>query len=157
MKNHYYKVDIKWTGNSGKGTSNYTAYERSHTISVNEKDFIYGSSDPDFRGDKTKYNPEELFVASLSTCHMLWFLHLCSDEKIIVIDYTDNATGIMQETPDGGGRFIEVTLHPNVVVSNASMIEKAYKLHHAANKLCFIANSCNFPIHHKPTCKTQNA
>ena len=157
MKNHHYKVDIKWTGNSGKGTSNYTAYERSHTISVNEKDFIYGSSDPAFRGDKTKYNPEELFVASLSTCHMLWFLHLCSDEKIIVIDYTDNATGIMQETPDGGGRFIEVTLHPNVVVSNASMIEKANKLHHAANKLCYIANSCNFPIHHKPTCKTQNA
>ena len=147
MKNHHYKVDIKWTGNSGEGTSNYTAYERSHTISVNEKDFIYGSSDPAFRGDKTKYNPEELFVASLSTCHMLWFLHLCSDEKIIVIDYTDNATGIMQETPDGGGRFTEVT----------SMIEKANKLHHAANKLCYIANSCNFPIHHKPTCKTQNA
>lgn len=157
MKNHHYKVDIKWTGNSGKGTSNYTAYERSHVISVNEKDCIHGSSDPAFRGDKTKYNPEELFVASLSTCHMLWFLHLCSDENIIVIDYADNATGTMQETEDGGGHFIEVTLHPTVVVSDISMIEKANTLHHRANKLCFIANSCNFPVHHKPNCKAANA
>ncbi len=157
MKNHHYKVDIKWTGNSGKGTSNYKAYERSHIISVNEKDCIYGSSDPSFRGDRTKYNPEELFIASLSTCHMLWFLHLCSDENIIVIDYADNATGTMQETSDGGGHFTEVTLHPMVVVSDASMIEKANKLHHKANKLCYIANSCNFPIHHKPNCKSANA
>jgi len=157
MKNHHYKVDIKWTGNSGKGTSNYTAYERSHIISGNEKDCIYGSSDPSFRGDKTKYNPEELFVASLSTCHMLWFLHLCTNENIIVIDYADNATGTMQETEDGGGRFIEVTLHPTVVVSDALMIEKANKLHHRANKLCFIANSCNFPVYHKPNCKVANA
>ncbi len=157
MKNHHYKVGIKWTGNLGKGTSNYTAYERSHIISMNEKDCIYGSSDPSFRGDKTKYNPEELFVASLSTCHMLWFLHLCSDKNIIVIDYADNATGTMQETKDGGGRFIEVTLHPTVIVSNTSMIEKANQLHHEANKLCYIANSCNFPIHHKPNCKAANA
>jgi organic hydroperoxide reductase OsmC/OhrA len=157
MKNHHYKVDIKWTGNSGKGTSNYTAYERSHVISVNEKDCIFGSSDPSFRGDKTKYNPEELFVASLSTCHMLWFLHLCSDQNIVVLDYADNATGTMQESKHGGGRFIEVTLHPTVIVSDASMIEKANKLHHDANKLCYIANSCNFPIHHKPNCKAANA
>ncbi len=157
MKNHHYKVDIKWTGNSGKGTSNYTAYERSHVISVDEKDRIYGSSDPLFRGDKTKYNPEELFIASLSTCHMLWFLHLCSDQNIVVLDYADNATGTMQETKDDGGRFIEVTLHPVVVVSHTSMIEKANKLHHDANKLCYIANSCNFPIHHKPNCKAANA
>jgi organic hydroperoxide reductase OsmC/OhrA len=157
MKNHHYKVDIKWTGNSGMGTSNYTAYERSHTISTNEKDCIYGSSDPSFRGDKTKYNPEELFIASLSGCHMLWFLHLCSDANIIVIDYADTATGTMQETKDGGGRFTEVTLHPNVVVSDASMIDKANELHHEANKLCYIANSCNFPIHHKPNCKAANA
>lgn len=157
MKNHHYKVDIKWTGNSGKGTSNYTGYERSHTISTNEKDCIYGSSDPSFRGDKTKYNPEELFLASLSACHMLWFLHLCSDANIIVIDYADKATGMMQETKDGGGRFTEATLHPNVVVSDASMINKANELHHEANKLCYIANSCNFPIHHKPNCKAANA
>jgi len=157
MKNHHYKVDIQWTGNLGKGTSDYTAYERNHTISVNEKGCIYGSSDPSFRGDKTRYNPEELFVASLSTCHMLWFLHLCSAENIIVIEYSDNATGTMQESNDGGGRFIEVTLYPTVIVNDASMIDKANELHQKANKLCYIANSCNFPIHHKPNCKTPNA
>src|SRR5664279_3470443 len=157
MKNHHYKVDVTWTGNSGKGTSDYTAYERSHMISVNEKASIYGSSDTSFRGDKTKYNPEELFVASLSTCHMLWYLHLCSEAGVIVIDYADNATGIMQETEDGGGHFAEVTLHPTVVVRDKSMIEKANELHDKANKLCFIANSCNFPIHHKSICKAENA
>jgi organic hydroperoxide reductase OsmC/OhrA len=157
MKDHYYKADIKWTGNSGKGTGNYTAYERSHTISVNGKAVIHGSSDPSFRGDKTKYNPEELFVSSLSTCHMLWYLHLCSEAGVIVIDYADNATGIMQETEDGGGHFTEVTLHPKVVVRDKSMIEKANELHDKANKLCFIANSCNFPIHHKSNCKAENA
>ena len=157
MKNHHYKVDVNWTGNLGKGTSNYTAYERSHVISVNEKDCIYGSSDPSFRGDKKKYNPEELFIASISTCHMLWYLHLCSEAGVVVIDYIDNATGTMQETKDGGGYFTDVTLHPTVVVNDVSMIEKANKLHHEANKLCYIANSCNFPIHHKPNCKTANA
>src|SRR5665647_1319235 len=134
MKNHYYKVDIKWTGNSGIGTSNYTAYERSHTISVNGKAIIHGSSDPSFRGDKRMYNPEELFIASLSTCHMLWYLHLCSEAGVVVTDYVDNATGTMQETKDGGGYFTEVTLHPTVVVSDKSMIEKANELHHKANK-----------------------
>ena len=157
MKNHYYKADIKWTGNSGKGTSNYTRYERSHTISVNGKAIINGSSDPSYRGDKTMYNPEELLVASVSTCHMLWYLHLCSDAGIVVIDYADNATGTVQETEDGGGHFTEVTLHPMVMVSDKSMIEKANELHDEANKLCFIANSCNFPVHHKPTCKAENA
>ena len=77
--------------------------------------------------------------------------------SIVVIDYIDNATGTMQETKDGGGYFTDVTLHPTVVVSDASMIEKANKLHHEANKLCYIANSCNFPIHHKPNCKAANA
>ncbi len=156
MKNHYYKVDIKWTGNSGKGTVSYTAYERSHIISVNGKAKIDGSSDVVFRGDKTKYNPEELLVASLSACHMLWYLHLCSDAGVVVIDYEDIATGTMQETNDGGGYFTELTLSPTIIVSDRSMIEKANELHDKANKLCYIANSCNFPIHHKPNCKAEN-
>ena len=88
---------------------------------------------------------------------MLWYLHLCSEAGVIVIDYADNATGIMQETEDGGGHFAEVTLHPTVVVRDKSMIEKANELHDKANKLCFIANSCNFPIHHKSNCKAENA
>ncbi len=157
MRNHHYTTTITWTGDSGKGTSDYRGYERSHDISVEGKPVINASSDPAFRGDKTKYNPEELLVASLSSCHMLSYLHLCAVAGVVVVDYSDNATGTMMETPDGGGHFAEVTLYPKVTVSDKSMVNKANELHHEANKLCFIANSCNFPIIHKSTCEVQNA
>jgi len=87
---------------------------------------------------------------------MLWFLSLCAKAGIVVVDYSDNATGTMQETEDGGGHFTEVRLHPIVTVSNKTMIDTANGLHKKANQLCFIANSCNFPIHHNPICMTQN-
>ena len=151
-KEHKYSLTINWTGNLGKGTSGYQSYNRSHTISVEGKEKIFCSSDPAFRGDNTKHNPEELFLASLSSCHMLWYLHLCADAGIIVIDYIDNATGILKEDTINGGRFISVTLHPLVKVINNSMIEKANALHDDANKQCFIANSCNFPVKHIPLC-----
>lgn len=150
MRNHHYKATIQWTGNKGTGTNNYRDYERSHTISVENKPTIEGSSDPAFRGDKAKYNPEEMFLSSLSSCHMLWYLHFCSEAGIIVTDYTDHATGIMAETIHGSGHFTEVTLNPVVTVSEESMIEKAKELHHKAHEFCFIANSVNFPVKNIP-------
>ena len=76
---------------------------------------------------------------------------------VIVIDYKDLATGTMEESQGGGGRFTNVTLHPMVLVRDRNMIEKANELHLQANKFCFIANSCNFPILHKPICTSENA
>ncbi|MEO6287262.1 MAG: OsmC family protein [Dyadobacter sp.] len=152
-KQHNYNLTIQWTGNNGTGTSDYKAYERSHSILVNNKAEIAASSDPAFRGDKTKHNPEELLVASLSSCHMLWYLHLCTEAGVVVTDYTDHATGVMVETANGGGYFSEVTLHPNVTVTENSMIETANALHKKANELCFIANSVNFKVHHEPVCR----
>ncbi|MDQ6756744.1 MAG: OsmC family protein [Bacteroidota bacterium] len=152
-KEHHYSLTVKWTGNTGEGTNNYTAYNRSHSISSVNKMEIECSSDPSFRGDKTKYNPEELLVASLSACHMLSYLHLCAEVGVIVTDYSDDATGTMLQTNDGGGHFTEVTLYPEVTIANESMISKAIELHHTANQRCFIASSCNFPVHHKPTIK----
>lgn len=149
-KEHHYKTTVQWTGNKGTGTSGYRDYERSHTISADNKVPIEGSSDPLFRGDKTKYNPEEMFLSSLSSCHMLWYLHFCSEAGIKVMDYTDEATGIMVETANGNGHFTEVTLYPTVTVAEDSMVEKAKQLHHKANKYCFIANSVNFPVKHLP-------
>ncbi len=146
---HHYAITIHWTGNKGTGTSNYRAYDRQHTIVKHNAPEIFGSSDPTFRGDITKYNPEDLLVASLSSCHLLWYLHVCAEAGVIVLDYTDNATGTMIETPEGGGRFTKVTLHPIVTVADESMIEKATVLHQKANALCFIANSVNFPVHHE--------
>src|SRR5438876_4302383 len=118
---HHYKVTIRWTGNSGSGTANYRAYERSHLILIDNKANILGSSDPAFRGEKNKHNPEDLLISSLSSCHMLWYLHLCSEAGVVVVDYIDTATGIMVETPNGGGHFTEVTLNPIVFVAENSM------------------------------------
>lgn len=152
-KEHHYKLTIEWTGNTGTGTSGYRAYERSHTINGENKVSLLASSDPAFRGDPSKYNPEELLVAALSGCHMLSYLHECADAGIVVLNYTDQATGTMIQTPDGGGHFTEVTLNPVVTVTDISMMDKANELHHVAGRRCFIASSVNFPVHHHPVCK----
>ena len=152
-RKHQYTLTVKWTGNNGTGTSTYRGYERSHTIISENKTDILCSSDPVFRGDKTKYNPEELLVAALSSCHMLSYLHLCADSGIVVVDYIDNPTGIMIESEDGSGNFSDVILYPVVTITDSSMTDKANELHKRANELCFIANSCNFNVHNKPTCQ----
>ncbi|MEO8413384.1 MAG: OsmC family protein [Ginsengibacter sp.] len=151
-RQHQYNLTITWTGNTGQGTSDYRSYDRGHTVTANSKAAIFCSSDPIFLGDKAKYNPEELLLAALSGCHMLSYLHLCATEGVVVIAYSDNATGTMEETANGGGHFTEVNLNPQVVVTDISMLAKANEFHHKANQLCFIAASCNFPIHHKPGC-----
>lgn len=145
---HNYKLTLKWTGNKGTGTSSYRAYDRSHLISVDNKVEIKGSSDPVFHGDKTLHNPEDLLLASLSACHMMSYLHVCVKNGIVVTDYTDNATGIMNVNDDGSGNFVEVTLNPVVKITDKTLVEKANELHEEANKLCFIANSVNFPVKH---------
>ena len=152
-KSHHYTTVLTWTGNKGEGTAHYKAYDRDHVLSVEGKPDIPGSSDPSFRGNRSRYNPEELLVASLSSCHMLWYLHLCSVNNIVVVDYRDQAEGLMMERPDGSGYFKEVVLRPVVTIADASGMEKAQSLHHEANKLCFIANSMNFPVRHEPVCR----
>lgn len=148
-KAHQYQTSLVWTGNKGSGTMDYRSYDRSYIISVSNKPDILGSTDSAFMGDKNKYNPEDLLVSSLSSCHMLWYLHLCSQNGIIVLDYKDNAVGKMMENEDGSGYFAEVILNPLVTITDESQIEKASSLHEKANKMCFIANSCNFPVTHQ--------
>jgi organic hydroperoxide reductase OsmC/OhrA len=143
---HTYPVQLSWTGNKGEGTSGYRSYERSHVISAPGKPPIPGSSDPVFRGDRTRYNPEELLVAALSACHMLAYLHMCADAGVVVTNYTDDAVGTMVETPDGGGHFTDVVLRPTVTIAQGSDPELAQELHHRAHDLCFIASSVNFPV-----------
>ncbi len=147
---HQYKATVTWTGNEGLGTQHYTQYSRNHEIAIDGKATIAGSADPAFRGDSSKHNPEDLLVASLSSCHMLWYLHLCAVDGIVVESYSDEASGTMIETAETGGHFTEVVLHPIVKVKEASMVEKANALHHKAHALCFIANSVNFTVRHEP-------
>jgi organic hydroperoxide reductase OsmC/OhrA len=147
---HSYAVTLTWTGNTGTGTSGYREYLRSHEISAAGKSTIDGSSDPAFRGDGTRWNPEELLVASLSTCHQLWYLHLCADAGIVIEAYVDEATGVMEEAGDGGGQFVEVILRPKVRLAPGSDQAKADALHHDAHAKCFIARSVNFPVKCEP-------
>ena len=145
---------MRWTGNTGDGTRDYKAYQRAHEYSVPGKPVIPGSSDPNFRGDATRYNPEELLVMAISSCHMLWYLHLCAVNKVVVLEYEDNAAGTIEETADGGGHFVEVTLHPTITITAPSSLDTARRLHHDAHEKCYIANSVNFPVRVEPEFRT---
>ncbi len=143
---HTYCVSVCWTGNTGTGTSGYREYARLYDIAAAGKPAIAGSSDPAFRGDRGRWNPEELLVASLAACHELWYLHLCADAGIVVLAYEDRAEGVMEEAASGSGRFSRVTLRPLVTLAAGGDRERAMHLHGEAHARCFIANSVNFPV-----------
>lgn len=149
-KEHRYRLEVAWTGNRGTGTSGYTAYGRDHEIRAAGKRPVSGSSDPAFRGDPACWNPEELLVASLSACHMLWYLHLCADAGITVTDYVDRAEGIMVEPAAGTAKFERVILKPLIALAPGADLEAARHLHEEAHRRCFIANSVNFAVEHAP-------
>jgi len=150
-KQHSYATRTEWTGNLGAGTANYRAYARDHVISAAGKPDLAGSSDPAFRGDASRWNPEDMLIASLSSCHMLWYLHLCAQARIVVLAYYDDALGTMVEADDGGGRFVEAVLRPVAMLAAGSDAARARALHEEAHRLCFIANSVNFPVRIEPT------
>ena len=144
---------VIWMGNDGAGTRDYRSYRRDYLVRTENKPDLLGSADPVFRGDSKRYNPEELLVAALSSCHMLAYLHLCAVRGIIVEDYRDEAEGEMVESADGGGRFISAVLHPVVTISRGDA-NVARELHEVAHRMCFIASSVNFPVRHEATITT---
>lgn len=150
-RTHRYDVVVTWTGNLGSGTSDYRSYGRDHEITAGQGAPIFGSADPAFRGDPSGWNPEQLLVCSLSQCHMLCYLHLASDAGVIVTQYVDRPLGTMVEEADGGGRFVEVVLRPDVTVAEPAMVGPAQGLHERAAGLCFIARSVAFRVRHAPT------
>jgi organic hydroperoxide reductase OsmC/OhrA len=147
---HRYDVAVRWTGNRGGGTSGYRDYDRSHLVGAPGRPDIAGSSDPAFRGETDRWNPEQLLVAALAQCHLLWYLSLAATSGVIVVGYTDDAVGTMVEDPDGGGHFTEVLLRPAVTVARPDMAGPAAALHGEAHRKCFIARSVNFPVRHEP-------
>jgi len=146
MTSHTYQVRVDWTGNDGAGTRSYRSYRRDHVISAAAKPPISGSSDPAFRGDPARYSPEELLVASLSSCHMLWYLHLCAVNDVIVTHYRDEPVGHLQEGAGGAGAFVRVVLQPAVDIATGSDPARALALHDEAHRFCFIARSVNFAV-----------
>jgi organic hydroperoxide reductase OsmC/OhrA len=156
-RTHGYDVTVTWTGNRGTGTSGYRAYSRNHDVTADGRPVIAASSDPLFRGDPARWNPELELVAALSQCHMLWYLHLCAAAGVVVTSYSDDAAGTMAEDDDGGGRFTEVVLRPRVTVAAAEMTEAAAGLHSEAHAKCFVASSVNFPVRHEPVIMAADA
>ncbi|OOG47257.1 peroxiredoxin [Rhodanobacter sp. C06] len=146
---HRYRVDVVWTGNRGSGTDGYRNYSRNHVIRIPGKPDLAGSSDPTFRGDATKHNPEDMLVAALSACHMLSYLHMATVAGVVVVAYDDAAEGTMVTEGDGG-RFTEVVLRPVVTIHADSDPGKALAAHETAHHACFIANSVNFPVRCEP-------
>lgn len=142
---HHQKLGIEWTGNQGTGTSGYREYERSHRIFAEGKPDILGTSDPAFRGDPSRWNPEELILASISACHKLWYLHFCAVSGVVVSEYVDHCEGSMIIPEGEVGRMQEVILRPKVTITKGDR-DTALELHHDAHEKCFIANSVNFPI-----------
>jgi organic hydroperoxide reductase OsmC/OhrA len=149
---HHYELEVTWTGNTGTGTSGFRDFERSHEISAPGKPVILASADTGaaFRGSPDRWNPEELLVAALSQCHMLWYLYLCSQEGVVVTAYVDRPHGTMSQKPDGSGQFEEVVLRPEVSVAPSDREALAVSLHQRAHEMCFIANSVNFPVRNEP-------
>lgn len=155
---HDYSVRIRWQGNRGSGTSDYRSYGRQHLIEADGKHDISGSADRVFHGDRDRWNPEELLVAALAQCHMLSYLHVAASHGVVVTDYTDAPVGTMVQTPDGGGHFTVVVLHPVVTIAAAPGVagelaerERAEALHAEAARKCFIAASMGFPVRHEAT------
>lgn len=148
-KEHHFAAHLLWTGAARGPTRDYRSYSRDYRIEVEGKPPLEGSSDPHFKGDGAKHNPEDLLVVALAACHMLTYLAACARAGIEVVAYEDRASGMMT-VKDGKLRFTEVTLAP-VVKIGAGDLETAKSLHEAAHTDCFIANSVNFPVLHMPT------
>ncbi len=145
VSEHQYETEVRWSG----ATTDYRSYSRNHETLAPGRPPIPGSADPKFRGDPTRWNPEQLLVASASECHMLWYLHLCADAGVVVTDYRDTAVGVMDDE-----RFQRITLRPQVTITDPARADTARTLHTEAHKHCYIANSVNFPITHEPAIHT---
>ncbi|MBN9154361.1 MAG: OsmC family protein [Microbacterium sp.] len=154
---HRYRLGARWTGDRGTGTSGYRDYDRAVTLSVDGKPDLLASADKPFRGDPSRWNPEDLLLAALSECHLLSYLHACVQAGVVVVGYEDDASGVMVEDGKGGGSFAEVVLRPRVVVADAGMTDAATAAHHQAHEWCFIARSVNFPVTVEPVVSVASA
>src|SRR3712207_3216421 len=154
---HRYELTVTWTGNTGDGTSTYRGYRRTHTVTAEGPPELPGSSDHTFHGDRERWNPEQLLVASLAQCHMLSYLHVCVEAAVVVTRYVDRASGTMRTDATGSGRFTEVVLRPEVTVADQTMLESATQAHSRAHELCFIANSVSFSVRHEPVVRAERS
>ena len=154
-KTHEYTARIRWTGNRGTGTSAYKAYERTWDLMSDGKAVVHCSNDPLLGGDPARYNPEDLLIAAVASCHMLWYLHLCANAGVTVLSYEDDPVGLGEGEPSGAGRFLSMTLRPAISITADSDEQAAREIHGKIHRYCFIARSVNFPVHCQPVITKQ--
>jgi organic hydroperoxide reductase OsmC/OhrA len=150
---HLFKAKLNWFSNEKVTDSTTRNYTKSHTIAIEGKEILNVSAAKAFKGDPQLYNPEDLLLSSVVSCHMMSYLYVCSQNGIEVLSYSDSAEATLEVLENGSGRFTEVRLYPKVTISQTEKINEALSLHAKANELCFIANSCNFPIVHFASCE----
>jgi organic hydroperoxide reductase OsmC/OhrA len=155
LAEHDFTARVVWTGNRGQGTSSYRAYDRTWNVETPGKPVIHCSNDPMLGGDPTLHNPEDMLIAALSACHMLWYLHLASDAGIKVQAYRDDPVAVGETLPSGASRFLRATLRPEITVPEGTDLARADAIHHEIGKVCFIARSVNFPVAHEARYVTQ--
>jgi organic hydroperoxide reductase OsmC/OhrA len=145
-KQHPYTSTIVWTGDRGQGTAEYRGYDRTWEVRTPGKPVIICSNDPLLGGDPQRPNPEDMLLASLAACHMLWYLHLACMAGVVVVAYEDAPLGIGETSPNGAGRFVSATLRPAIHVRRGADLAHADVLHAQVHQFCFIARSVNFPV-----------
>ena len=138
---HEYRATTIWKRTSADFT--YDTYNRAHEVRFGGGEVVPWSAAPEFKGEADKVNPEEAFVASVSTCHMLTFLAVATRKRFTVDSYVDEASGRMEKNEKGKFWVSHVTLRPKVAFSGDRQpsSQEISELHHAAHENCFVANS----------------
>jgi organic hydroperoxide reductase OsmC/OhrA len=152
---HLFKAKLNWFSTKNEEVVISKFYSKSHTVTIEGKPVLNVSAARAFKGDPKLYNPEDILLSSVVSCHMMSYLYVCTQNGIEVLSYTDEAEATLEVLENGSGRFIEVRLYPKVIIRQKEKIAEALRLHQKANELCFIANSCNFPIVHEPNCQIE--
>ncbi|MGQ0511288.1 MAG: OsmC family protein [Betaproteobacteria bacterium] len=148
-----HKATVEW---NLQGAFDYKTYSRTHSVDFGNGIVVAGNAAagnvPPTVPAAHGVDPEQAFVASLSTCHMLWFLHLASRAKFTVTRYVDEASGVLEKGPQGKWMMTRVTLRPAVSFSGtAPAPEEHEQLHHKAHEECYVANSVKSEVICLPT------
>ena len=151
MPDHKYKTTLHWSAEGGEGTKTYKSFSRTHRITAKTKQ---GDDKPAIVATSAfhsldHYNPDEMLLASLSSCHMLWYLHLCAEAGVVAVDYRDQAEIVLKLDAKGEGKVGSAVLRPRVTIAEGDP-EVARALHKDAHAKCFVANSVNFPVECEP-------
>jgi organic hydroperoxide reductase OsmC/OhrA len=148
---HTYRCAIEWTGS----TKDYNAFSRDHRVTLEGKSAIEMTAAPEYRGDPSRANPEDLLVAALASCQMLTYLAIAAMSKVEVLEYRDEATGKVEKGPDGKMRMTTVRLKPRITISAASNRDRAVGLVTKAHEQCYISNSVTTQVEVEPEFETR--